>query len=88
MTTPERLKSAGQRPSREKSRTRRVRARIIAKFEDYPVISIIVAAILLPGGFVVVPFIAWWYRRKRALKRAIEAKPATRINAEMPPRRE
>jgi uncharacterized Tic20 family protein len=30
----------------------------------------IVAALLLPGGFVLVPVIAWWHRRTRAAKLA------------------
>ena len=45
-----------------------MRARILANIAHYPVLSGIVAALLLPGGFVLVPLIAWWHRRKRAAK--------------------
>jgi glucose-6-phosphate dehydrogenase assembly protein OpcA len=49
-----------------------VRARILANLGRHPVISAVVTALLLPGGFVLVPVIAWWHRRRR------RAKPATR----------
>lgn len=57
--------------------TRRVRVRIVANFRRYPVVSIIIAALLIPGGFVLVPVIAWWHRRKRAVKQALQGKRAS-----------
>jgi len=51
--------------SRKQRWTRRVRARILANLGHHPVLAGIVAALLLPGGFVLVPVIAWWHRRRR-----------------------
>jgi hypothetical protein len=62
---PERLKRVRPHRSRKELWTRRVRALILLKLERYPVISAIVAVVLLPGGFVLVPLIAWWHRRTR-----------------------
>jgi hypothetical protein len=50
-----------------------VRALIVANLGRFPILPGIVAAILLPGGFVIVPAVAWWHRRKRELKRVLKA---------------
>ena len=68
MTTPERLKRVRPHRSRRQLWTRRVRARILANLSRYPILSAVVAALLLPGGFALVPVIAWWHRRKRAAR--------------------
>jgi len=78
VTTPERQKRVRHHRSRKQRWTRRVRARIVANFGRYPVISGILAALLLPGGIVLVPVIVWWRRRKRAIRRALQAKHAHR----------
>ena len=62
--------------SRKQRWIHRVRVRIVANFRDYPAISIIIAALLIPGGFVLVPVIAWWHRRKRAAMRPLQGKRA------------
>jgi len=69
--TPERLPRARSRRSRIRLWTRRERARIYKRFGRYSLISGIVAALVLPGGFVIVPVIAWWRRRKRLAKKAM-----------------
>ena len=74
MKTPERLRRARHHQSRKTLWVRRVRARILAKLGHYPIIFSIVAALLLPGGFVLVPVIAWWHRRKRRTKSAAQSR--------------
>ena len=81
MKTPERLRRARSRQSRKTLWVRRVRARILAKLGHYPIISGVVAALLLPGGFVLVPVIAWWHRRRRAAKSASRTRHAGRSKA-------
>lgn len=65
MLAPEQLQRVRPLRSRRNRWTRRVRARILVRIRHYPVLYILVAAILLPGGFVLVPVIAWWVRLKR-----------------------
>jgi hypothetical protein len=72
--TPERLRRVRPHPSRKSLWVRRVRARILAKLGHYPIISGVVAALLLPGGFVLVPVIAWWHRRTRRAKSATRSR--------------
>ena len=50
-----------------------MRVLILARLERHPVISSVVALLLLPGGFVLVPIIAWWHRRKRDINRVLKA---------------
>jgi hypothetical protein len=71
---PERLRRARHHQSRKTLWVRRVRARILANLGHYPVISGVVAALLLPGGFVLVPVIAWWHRRRRRAKSAARSR--------------
>ncbi len=78
VTTPERLKRVRHNRSRKQRWTRRVRARFVANFGRSPVLSGIIATLLLPGGFVLVPFIVWWHRRKRAAEQALQGKRAHR----------
>ncbi len=73
MITPERLPRVRPRRSSKQRWTRRVRALIVANLGRFPILPGIVAAILLPGGFVIVPLVAWWHRRKRAVKQALRA---------------
>ncbi len=68
MTAPGRRRRARSHQSRKELWTRRVRARILANLKQYPILSAILAALLLPGGVVLVPVIAWWHRRRRATK--------------------
>jgi hypothetical protein len=63
--TAEQLQRIRPNLSRRNRWTRRVRARILVRIRHYPVLYVVVAAVLLPGGFVLVPVIAWWYRRRR-----------------------
>ena len=74
MKTPERLKRVRAHRSRRQLWTRRVRARILANLGHHPILFSIVAALLLPGGFVLVPVIAWWHRRKRRTKSAAQSR--------------
>jgi hypothetical protein len=67
---PERLPRVRSRQSWQRLWARRVRGRILANLSRYPTLSAIVAALLLPGGFVFVPVIAWWHRRSRKSKPA------------------
>jgi len=68
---PARLPRVRPRRSGKRRWTRRVSARIVANLGRFPILSGIAAAVLLPGGFVIVPVVAWWHRRKRALKQAL-----------------
>ena len=78
VTTPERLKRVRHHRSRKQRWIRRVRLRIVANFRQHPAISIIIAALLIPGGFVLVPAIAWWHRRKHAASEALTRKARAR----------
>ena len=86
MTAPGRHRPIRHHPARGKRWARRVRARILANVRQSPVLSAILAALLLPGGVVLVPVIAWWHRRRRAAKRGSRgtAAGATRARAIMP----
>jgi len=76
--TPERLPRVRPYRSRKKFWTRRERAQFLADLGRYSIVSSYVAALLLPGGFALLPVIAWWQRHKRAAK---PARPATRSKA-------
>jgi len=71
--TPQRLPRILTRQSRQRLWVRRVRVLILARLERHPVISSVVALLLLPGGVVLVPIIAWWHRRKREINRVLKA---------------
>jgi len=79
--TPERLPRVRPYRSRKKFWTRRERAQFLADLGRYSIVSSYVAALLLPGGFALLPVIAWWQRHKRAAKPAKRARPATRSKA-------
>jgi len=68
--TPERLPRVRPYRSRKKFWTRRERAQFLADLGRYSIVSSYVAALLLPGGFALLPVIAWWQRHKRAAKPA------------------
>ena len=77
VTTPERLKRVRHPRTRKRRWIRRVRARIVANLGRYPVISGIIATLMIPGGFALVPAVVWWHRRKRAVKEALQRKRAS-----------
>ncbi len=70
MTTPERLQYVGSVRSRRKRWTRPRRAGLLKRVGYYSLVTGYIAALLLPGGILLLPAIVWWHRRRLAARTA------------------